>query len=159
MSDNPYAPPATPIKSSDVPPRRGSPMLAVLIGWAADIFGTTIFASIAIVVLGMLLGAGGASEPELISIERSSGWQAFGLIFGMGFTALGGYVTARIANHAEYKLAAITGLCSLATGEIFIQMSDADNSMFWVRLVGFVFTLPAALGGAWWYLQRTQTDD
>ena len=154
MSDNPYAPPIAPIKGSDQPPRRGSAVLAVLIGWATDICGTTIFASIAIIVVGLLLGAQGATELELVSIERSSGWQAFGLIFGMGFTALGGYVTARIANHAVYKLAAITGVISLATGEILIQSTDVDSSMFWVRLVGFVFTLPAALGGAWWVLQR-----
>jgi hypothetical protein len=154
MSDNPYAPPTAQSKPSDIPPRRGSAPLAVLIGWATDIGGTTVFAALALVVIGILMGGGGATDVELMAFERSSGWQMFGLIFGMGFTSLGGYVTARIANHSEYKLAAITGLISLVTGEILMQAGEVDSSMFWVRLVGFIFTLPAALGGAWWYLQR-----
>ncbi|MSQ19078.1 MAG: hypothetical protein EXR39_05845 [Betaproteobacteria bacterium] len=154
MSDNPYAPPAATSDPSGTPPRRGSALLAVAIGWVTDIVGTTIFSAVAILCIGIMLGADGATDGELAALEQSSGWRAFGLVFGMGFTALGGYVTARIANYSEYRLAALMGLSSLVTGEILIQMGEPESSLFWVRLVGFVFTLPAALGGAWWYLQR-----
>ncbi len=157
MSDNPYAPPAAMIDPPGTPPRRGSAILAVVAGWVTDIVGTMVFSTIAIICMGIVLGADGDSARDLAEIEQSPGWLGFGLLFGMSFTALGGYVTARFANYNEYKLAAIMGLSSLVTGEILIQIGEPDSSLFWVRLVGFVFTVPAALAGAWWYLQRKHT--
>jgi hypothetical protein len=157
MSDNPYAPPAATSGPPGAPPRRGSAVLAVVIGWVTDIVGTLIFGTVAMICLGIVLGGSGATERDLAAIEQSAGWRGFGLLYGMCFTALGGYITARFANYNEYKLAAIMGLASLVTGEMLLQLGEPDSSLFWVRLVGFFFTIPAALSGAWWYLQRTRT--
>lgn len=151
MSNNPYAPPGAKVDDRDPRKRRGSPWRAVLTGWFVDIGGTILFAS---TVLALIAGAiAGSNLNELAALERSSGWQMFGLVFGMGFTALGGYVTARIANHNELRLALLTGLLSLVTGELLLQAGDGDSSMFWVRLVGLICTIPIAMAGAWLYVQ------
>lgn len=151
MSNNPYAPPGAKVDDRDPRTRRGSPWRAVFVGWLVDIGGTILFAS---TVLALIAGAIAGSNPAaLAALEQSSGWQFFGLIFGMSFTALGGYVTARIANHSEVRLAFLTGLLSLLTGELLLQAGDGDSSLFWVRLVGLVCTIPIAMAGAWWYVQ------
>lgn len=151
MSNNPYAPPGAKVHDRDPRNRRGSPWRAVFLGWLVDIGGTIVFAS---TVLALVAGAIAGSNPAaLAALERSTGWQAFGLIFGMGFTALGGFVTARIANHSELRLAFLTGLFSLLTGEVLLQAGDADSALFWVRLAGLVCTIPIAMAGAWLYVQ------
>ena len=127
--------------------------MAIVLGWITDIVGTMVFASIVFVIIGSVLGGSGSTPADLAAFERSGAWQAFGLIFGMSFTALGRYLTARIANYSEYRFAAMMGLLSLVSGELLMQLGDGDSSMFWVRMVGFVFTIPAALFGAWYYLQ------
>jgi hypothetical protein len=156
MSENPYAAPNAKLGDQKPSERRGSAWLAVIVGWFTDIAGTMVFATVALLVIGIVLGALGARDADLRAFEQSGAWQAFGLLFGMSFTALGGYVTARIANHAEYRLALLMGIASLATGELLMQLGEGDHSAFWIRLVGFVFTIPAALFGAWFYLQRKQ---
>ncbi len=150
-NNNPYAPPGAKVDDRDPRNRRGSPWRAVFFGWLADIGGTIVFAS---TVLALLAGAiAGSSPAALAALERSGGWQMLGLVFGMGFTALGGYVTARIANYSELRLAFLTGLLSLLTGEVLLQAGEGDSSMFWVRLVGLICTIPIAMAGAWLYLQ------
>jgi len=134
--------------------RRGSAVLGVLAGWVADIGGTTVFASVALTVIALFVGGGPEGARSLAAFEGSAAWQGFGLVFGMSFTALGGYVAARIANHDEYLVAGLTGLASLATGELLMAGADADGSVFWVRLVALLCSVPAAIGGAWMYRER-----
>ncbi len=143
---DPYTPPGSPV--GDPPDaRRRSSVLAVVLGFFADIGTTMVFGIVLAIVGGAGLAAGGAS-PEVIDaiVERSAGFQLFGLAGGLCCTALGGYVAGRFANHAEYANAFAVGVASLVFGEVMLLVQPQDYPV-WLRLLGDVLVVPAALVG------------
>jgi len=149
MPENPYQPPGAPVAGADRSEQPGSPVKAVLVGFAIDIVGSVIGGTVLAVAWGILLGAGGASGEEIDRFFRESDtfiWASLGV--GLGFTALGAYVAARIANRAEYRVALMVGLCSLAFGELMLHALGSADYPEWARLVGNLLVLPVAfLGG------------
>lgn len=149
MSGNPYQPPEAPVAGADRDERFGSPVKAILFGLAVDIGGSIVGGTILAIVWGIVLGAGGASSEEIDRFFRES--QTFlwaSLCTGLAFTGVGAYVTARIANRAEYRFALMLGLCSLAFSELMLRMLSSDAYPEWARLVGTLLVLPVAfLGG------------
>src|SRR5262245_44615332 len=98
-------------------------------------------------VTGVALAAGGASPAEIAeTIQQSSGYHLLGLAGGLACTALGGYVAARFANHAEYANAFAVGVASLVFGEVMLLVQPQDYPV-WLRLLGDVLVIPAALVG------------
>lgn len=156
MSD-PYSPPGARVADPD-PQQRGSTAKAVAIGFAVDVIGTSVFATLALVVIGVFFGARGMPPEELEAyLARSGLYQAFALALGAAFTALGGYVAARIANHAEYRHALYVGIASLVFGELVVHLAGGELE-FWLRIAEFIVVLPAALfGGHMRVLQKTST--
>ena len=143
---DPYTPPGSPV--GDPPDaRRRSSILAVVLGFFTDIGATMIFGLVLAIVGGAGLSVGGAS-PEAIDaiVERSAGFQLLGLAGGLACTALGGYVAARFANHAEYANAFAVGVASLVFGEAMLAIQPQDYPI-WLRLLGDVLVIPAALVG------------
>ena len=143
---DPYTPPGSPV--GDPPEaRRRSSVLAVALGFFVDIGATMIFGIALAIVGGAGLAAGGAS-PEAIDaiVERSAGFQLLGLAGGLSCTALGGYFAARFANHSEYANAFAVGLASLVFGEVMLLIQPQDYP-FWLRLLGDILVIPAALVG------------
>jgi hypothetical protein len=143
---DPYTPPGSPV--GDPPDaRRRSSMLAVVLGFLADIGATIVFGVVLAIVGGVGLAAGGA-DPQAIDaiVERSAGFQLVGLAGGLSCTALGGYVAARFANHSEYANAFAVGLASLVFGEVMLLVQPQDYPM-WLRLLGDALVIPAALSG------------
>ena len=143
---DPYTPPGSPV--GDPPDaRRRSSILAVVLGFFVDIGATMIFGIVLAIVGGVGLAAGGAA-PEAIDaiVERSAGFQLIGLAGGLACTALGGYVAARFANHAEYANAFAVGVASLVFGEVMLLVQPQDYPV-WLRLLGDVLVIPAALVG------------
>jgi len=143
---DPYTPPGSPV--GDPPDaRRRSSILAVVLGFFVDIGATMIFGIVLAIVGGVGLAAGGA-PPEAIDsiVERSAGFQLLGLAGGLACTALGGYVAARFANHAEYANAFAVGVASLVFGEVMLLVQPQDYPV-WLRLLGDVLVIPAALVG------------
>jgi len=143
---DPYTPPGSPV--GDPPDaRRRSSILAVVLGFFTDIGATMIFGLVLAIVGGAGLAAGGASPDAIDAIvERSAGFQLFGLAGGLACTALGGYVAARFANHAEYANAFAVGVASLVFGEAMLAIQPQDYPI-WLRLLGDVLVIPAALVG------------
>ena len=142
----PYTPPGAPV--GDPPDaRRRSSILAVVLGFFVDIGATMIFGIVLAIVGGVGLAAGGA-PPEAIDsiVERSAGFQLLGLAGGLACTALGGYVAARFANHAEYANAFAVGVASLVFGEVMLLVQPQDYPV-WLRLLGDALVIPAALVG------------
>jgi hypothetical protein len=156
MPDNPYQPPEAPVTGADRDERPGSPVKAILVGLAVDIGGSIVAGTVLVVAWGILLGAGGASGEDMDRFFNDSDtfqWVSLGT--GLGFTALGAYVAARIANHAEYRYALMLGLCSLAFSELMLRLLSGGDYPEWVRLVGNLMVLPAAfLGGHFRVLEK-----
>lgn len=143
---DPYTPPGSPVRD---PPdaRRRSSLLAVVLGFLADIGGTMVFGFVLAIVGGVGLAASGVDPRSAEAIvERSAGFLLLGLAGGLVCTALGGYVAARFANHSEYANAFAVGLVSLVFGEVMMLVQPQDYPL-WLRLLGDVLVIPAALVG------------
>jgi hypothetical protein len=155
MPDNPYQPPAAQVSGVEGE-RFGSPTLAIIVGMLIDVGGSVVGGTILVVAWGIALGAGGASAEEVSSYFReSSTFQWVSLSTGLACTALGAYVAARIVNRAEYRIALMLGLCSLAFGELMLRILAASDYPEWSRLVGNLLVIPAAfLGGHLRVLQK-----
>jgi hypothetical protein len=149
VSQDPYRPPEAPLSSAVRNDRLGSPVKAILVGLAVDIGGSIVGGTVLAIAWGILLGAGGASGDEIDRFFRSSDtFQWVSLCTGLGFTGLGAYVAARIANRAEYRFALMLGLCSLAFSELMVRMLAGGDYPEWTRLIGTLLVLPVAfLGG------------
>ena len=147
MPPNPYHPPEAPVADRDE--RFGSPVKAILVGLAVDIGGTVVAGTALAIAWGVVLGSGGASGEEINRFFReSSSFMWVNLCVGLGFTGLGAYIAARIANRAEYRFALMLGLCSLAIGELMLRMLASGDYPEWARLVSNLLILPVAfLGG------------
>jgi hypothetical protein len=143
---DPYTPPGSPV--GDPPDaRRRSSLLAVVLGFLADIGGTMVFGFVLAIVGGVGLAASGVDPRSAEAIvERSAGFLLLGLAGGLVCTALGGYVAARFANHSEYANAFAVGLVSLVFGEVMMLVQPQDYPL-WLRLLGDVLVIPAALVG------------
>jgi hypothetical protein len=143
---DPYTPPGSPV--GDPPDaRKRSSIAAVALGFFTDVGATMIFGVLLAIVGGVGLAAGGADAPAIDAIvERSAGFQLLGLAGGLVCTALGGYVAARFANHSEYANAFAVGLASLVFGVVMLLFQPQDYPV-WLRLLGDVLVIPAALVG------------
>ena len=139
---DPYTPPGSPV-GDPLDARKRSSIAAVALGFFTDVGATMIFGVLLAIVGGVGLAAGGA-DPQAIDaiVERSAGFLAGGLVC----TALGGYVAARFANHSEYANAFAVGLASLVFGEVMLLVQPQDYPL-WLRLLGDVLVIPAALVG------------
>jgi len=147
MPQNPYQPPEAPVADRDE--RFGSSVKAILVGLAVDIGGTIVAGTVLAIAWGIMLGSSGASGEEINRFFReSSTFMWVNLLVGLGFTGLGAYVAARIANRAEYRFALMLGLCSLAIGELMLRLMTSGDYPEWARLVSNLLILPVAfLGG------------
>jgi hypothetical protein len=144
MSQDPYQPPTAPVRDVDRG-RRRSTLRAVFLGALADIGGTIV----AGMVLALLLPGLAAPVPNAdpsIPAAPSVGFQWFSLLVGLCFTALGGYVAARVADRREYFHAVLVGVVSLVLGELMVGMSPEGYPLA-QRLVGDLLVIPAALLG------------
>lgn len=145
--ESPYKPPETPVR--DVPSQeRGATWKAVLLGLLADVGGTIIFANLFALVIGIALGMQGRPMSDLQNLNTHNGFLTFSLFCGMAFTCLGGYVAARIANHAEYRHGFYLGIASLLTGILLQRVMDPAETPFWIDLLSHILIIPAALYGA-----------
>lgn len=143
---DPYTPPGAPVKD---PPnaRRRSALGAIALGFGVDVLATMVVSTVLSVVAGVSLAAGGASPEDAAAlVDRSAGWLAVGMLAGLCCTALGGYVAARFANHAEYANAFAVGVASLVFGEAVLIAFSQDLPL-WLRLAGDLLVVPAALLG------------
>ena len=147
MSDNPYTPPSAPVGDRG-PERTGATWKAVLLGVTTDLFGTTVAGMVLVVLFsGMLVAQGRGPEEIGPLLLQSNEYLFLSLAMGLSFTALGGYVAARVANRQEYKHALIVGVIVLVIGEVMVS-SDPTGMPLSIRIIGDLLVIPAALLGA-----------
>lgn len=146
MSDNPYTPPSAPVGDRG-PEHTGATWKAVLLGVTTDLCGTTVAGMVLLVLFsGMLVAQGQAPEDISPMLLQSNQYLLLSLAVGLSFTALGGYVAARVANHREYWHAMIVGVIVLIIGEILVSNDPAGMPLS-IRIIGDLLVVPAALMG------------
>jgi hypothetical protein len=117
--------------------------LAIGIGLAVDIVGTSI-ASV------LLFAAAGIDPGDAAAVERlrdSTQWLLAGLPVGLLFTRLGGYVAAALAPGAELNHAFLVGIASAITGAL--SSLAAPPPPLWFLIVALVLTVPAGMAGGY----------
>jgi hypothetical protein len=146
---NPYAAPKT--RLADPPSAPGSPIKAVVFGLVTDIAGSTIAYIVMMFAYGIYLGVQGLSPGQIAAMAsfNMGSWTFYaGIALGTAFSALGGYVCARVSRRREYLLgaivAALSGLFGLVVGHK--QYSALVNVLF--LILGLVAVM---LGTHWGY--------
>jgi hypothetical protein len=143
---NPFTPPEAEL--ADPPDHTpGSPVKAVLLGFLAD-FGGTMLASIPLGFLyGVFLAMSGVGADEIANamtdVPVDSGYSLLSFAVGLGFSALGGYVCARIAKRSEHVLAAVMATLSALCG-LFIIPDNYSNELIALLTIA---SYAAAIGG------------
>lgn len=121
---------------------------ALALGILTD-FGGTILAST--IIFAMFAGnlASEQMSPEEIeemvkAATQSGGFLLTSLIVGLGFSALGGYVAARVAKKELYLNAGLVGVFSLLVG-----LLSGSQGPIWFNVAGYLLVIPAALYGGY----------
>ena len=120
---------------------------AILSGWATDIFGSQIGASVVAVPMAMGMTQNGAS-PQQIEARLLNEPVALILfmIVGLIFTTTGGFVSAHLAGRDEVRHATATGVLSLVFS--LAVMAFTPRLPIWYMVVATLLVVPcAALGG------------
>lgn len=151
MSGNPYAPPDARLADPVAAP--GSAIKAVGIGLVVDIGGSVVAILLLAIAYGVLLGASGASGEEIEAATANGSWFFYaGAVVGGGFSALGGYVCARIARHSEYRLGGILAVVSALIG-LVLTFEDYSFKMNLVMAAGGAV---AVMLGTRWGMARNR---
>lgn len=120
---------------------------AIIVGLLVDVVGS--------VVVGMVLGVlaaiiaiskGGASPETLAALRANVLVKALGLVGTTFFTALGGYVAARLSKPNGVKNAVAVGILSLAITIVLAAVMPGVTPK-WKLIVGLLVTVPAAFIG------------
>ena len=121
---------------------------AVIVGAIVDNAGTLLLMTI----LATALVSTGLSEDEVMSRMKSTSGLLLGLIIGLGFTVLGGYIAGRIARQHERTHGALVAVIGMVIALIFRDGGDPA----WFDIAGFAGMLPAGiLGGRLAWQRRT----
>ena len=122
MSEDRFKPPSTRVED----PRRGRGSLVkgVIAGLVVDLVSTMVFAVVASIGWGLVLGAEGRSPQEIeAALARADAdpiMSASFLALGILCSVFGGYVCERIARRGDYRagaiLAGLSAVLGLATG-------------------------------------------
>jgi hypothetical protein len=150
---NPYRAPDAKVADPGGGPQR-STLAAIAAGLAADVGGTFAGSVAVTLTLGVILATQGVAPEDMDDVLAGSGaFQVFSVAFGLAFTALGGYVAAKVANHRELWHGMVLGIASLVFGEIYIAVAGADIA-FWQRVASWLLMIPAGIYGASVYRKR-----
>ncbi|CAI8793610.1 hypothetical protein [Methylocaldum szegediense] len=145
---NSFAPPT--IYFDDFTVERGSPLKAILLALAVDFGGTLLSAVLIGMIYAISLISSGTSEDyvavTLQNVSPNSWPSVAGAAVCILFSVLGGFVCARVAKHAEYKLGGVVAAISIAVGlwmenvqlsvlmNVFSAVITTGAVMFGVRL-------------------------
>lgn len=120
---------------------------ALVAGVSADWLGTLLTAPL----LGIAFGVGPeTSDARFQELMAAPGFILAAVAHGTFFTALGGYIAARLAPDDPMRHAVIVGVLSLVMA-ILLATSPGEGPevAWWVAAVGYLVTVPAAAAGGW----------
>ena len=126
---NPFRPPDSNVDVANV--ERGSAVKAVVLGALVDLGGSILASIVFFMLYGIYLGVSGAPAEDLQATMGGMTGSPMGImmnIVGCLFSVLGGYVCARIARHAEYRLGGIVAAISVVIG-LFAAGGEEANAL------------------------------
>lgn len=120
---------------------------ALLAGVTADWLGTLLTAGL----LGVAFGVGpDTPDSRIQELLAAPEFIISATVHGTFFTALGGYVAARLAPADALRHAVIVGLLSLTLAVLMATApSEGPGAAWWVDLLGYLLAVPAAAVGGW----------
>jgi len=121
------------------------------------VFGVDIISNFVLISLfgGPAFGSGMSDEQMRRALQvlfQDARYLTFALIFGTASTVLGGYLAARLARAVPYFNAFAFGVLALT-----VSVLTSGELPTWFKVIGFGFTLPAALLGGHIAKLRMQT--
>jgi peptidoglycan/LPS O-acetylase OafA/YrhL len=127
----------------------------VVIGLVVDIGGTFLFFFVFAVLGAILLASTGRDIDELKDVAETPTFIVVSSIAGLLFSALGGYVSARIARKAEVRNALATGALSVLVGLVLFVGTPASPRS-WLDLLSLILIIPFAMIGGYACLRSKQ---
>lgn len=120
---------------------------ALVAGVSADWLGTLLTAPL----LGVAFGVGAETpDSRLQELLAAPEFLISATVHGSFFTALGGYVAARLAADDPLRHAVIVGALSLVLAVVLSTApTEGPRAAWWVDLLGYLLVLPAAAAGGW----------
>ncbi len=120
---------------------------ALVAGVAADWLGTLLTAGL----LGIAFGVGpDTPDSRIQELLAAPEFILSATLHGSFFTALGGYVAARLAPADPLRHAVIVGALSLVLGILLVTApGEGPQPAWWVDALGFLLAVPAAAAGGW----------
>ncbi|MEW8508191.1 MAG: hypothetical protein AB2598_15970 [Candidatus Thiodiazotropha sp.] len=152
MDDDVYRTPNAVLTDQQQP--RGSAVRAVLLASALDIIATLLVGIVISLVYGMILASNGDSLEvitlKLSEMELTSRVSMAAILSGCIITTYAGYLCAKIANFAEYRvvagLAVVVIVFGIAMGQSYYSFSE--------NLVLSLLSLCCVYFGAWLYVGK-----
>lgn len=143
---NPFTPPTA--RVADVAAeKRGSPIKAVVFGLLVDIGGSSAAGVLLVVAYTASLASSGATPEQIAASFQNlpvDSWVSIvGMVVGTLFSALGGYVCARVAKRFEFALGAILAVLSISFG---FWVGDNHYSVLWHAAMAVVTFLAVMFG-------------
>lgn len=120
---------------------------ALLAGVSADWLGTLLTAPL----LGVAFGVGPETPDSRIQeLLAAPGFILAATAHGTFFTALGGYIAARLAPEDPLRHSVIVGALSLVLAILLATTpGEGPEPAWWVDAVGYLIAVPAAAAGGW----------
>jgi len=120
---------------------------ALVAGVAADWLGTLLTAGL----LGIAFGVGpDTPDSRIQELLAAPEFIISATVHGTFFTALGGYVAARLAPADPFRHALIVGLLSLVLAVLLATSpGEGPEAAWWVDALGYLLAVPAAATGGW----------
>lgn len=118
---------------------------AVIVGVIVDNAGTLLLMT----TLAAMLVSTGLSEDEVMGRMKSTNGLLLGLIIGLSFTVLGGYLAGRMAKQAEMLHGALVAVTGMTIALIF-----RGGDPLWFDIAGFTLMLPAGIAGGYLALRH-----
>lgn len=127
---------------------------ALVSGVAADWLGTLLTAGL----LGVAFGVGpDTPDGRIQELLAAPEFIFTATLHGSFFTALGGYVAARLAPADPLRHAVIVGVLSLVLGILLVTApGEGPQPAWWVDALGFLLAVPAAAAGGWLAARRRE---
>ena len=120
---------------------------AVIAGFATDIVGSMdVGVVLSFFVVLIAKNSGGVTPENLKAIQSNIFLKSIGLLGTTFFTALGGYVAAKLSKPNGSINALTVGVLSLTLGVILALLAPSVSPN-WKFLLGIITTVPAAIIG------------
>ena len=132
---------------------------AILIGCLVDCLGTLAFDLFFVITTGMMAMLRGLSleQTELALTEwyHSVPGMGFSLLCGLGFTLLGGFVAAKMANADNLLNSALVGVVGILLGLILIfEVFPNSEIPGAISFLSILLSIPVSILGGFCYTRK-----